>query len=85
MWQQRQEQGRRRKKDSFQTGTVEFKFNIGEDSSETHPEKICPPCKRLLYRVRESGNAAEVSVSRTIEKWASHMELTQCLDLDLML
>ena len=51
-----------------------FNINIGEDSSEIHPEKVCPPCKRLLYRVRESGNAAEISVSRTIEKRTSHVE-----------
>ncbi|XP_067021906.1 uncharacterized protein [Acropora muricata] len=63
------------KKTAFKLEMLEkFNINIDENSSETHPEKICPPCKRLLYRVRESGNAAEISVSRTIEKWTSHVE-----------
>ena len=54
-----------------------FNINIDKDSSETHPEKICPlppPCKPLLYRVQESGNPAGVSISKTIEKWTSHVE-----------
>ena len=63
------------KKTAFKRELLEkFNINIDEDSSEIHPEKVCPPCKRLLYRVRESGNAAEISVSRTIEKWTSHVE-----------
>ena len=63
------------KKTAFKRELFEkFNINIDKDSSEIHPEKICPPCKRLIYQVRESGNAAEVSVSRTIEKWTSHVE-----------
>ena len=63
------------KKTAFKLELLEkFNINIDEDSREIHPEKVCPPCKRLLYRVRESGNAAEISVSRTIEKWTSHVE-----------
>ena len=64
------------KKTAFKRELLEkFNINIDEDSSEIHPEKVRPPCKRLLYRVRESaGNAAEISISRTIEKWTSHVE-----------
>ena len=42
------------KKTAFKRELLEkFDINIDEDSSEIHPEKVCPPCKRLLYRVRE--------------------------------
>jgi len=63
------------KKTPFKWELLEkFNINIDEDSSETHPEKICPPCKQLLYCACELGNAAKVSVSRTIERWTSHMD-----------
>ena len=64
------------KKTAFKRELLEkFNINIDEDSSEIHPEEVCPPCKRLLYRVRESGNVDAVSVStRTIVNWTSHME-----------
>lgn len=63
------------KKTAFKWELLEkFNINIDKDASEIHPEKVCPPCKRLLYRVHESGNAAKISVSRTIEKWTSHVE-----------
>ena len=51
-----------------------FNINIDADSREIHPEKVCPPCKQILYRVRESGNAIEINVSRTIEKCTCHVE-----------
>ena len=45
------------KKTAFKRELLEkFSINIDEDSSEIHPGKVCPPCKRFLYRVRESGN-----------------------------
>ena len=66
------------KKTAFKREPLEkSNINIDEDSSEIHPEKVCPPCKRLLYRVRESGNVDAVSVyvsTRTIVNWTSHME-----------
>ena len=95
LWQQRQEQGRYQKKTAFKRERPakkkspprafkrelleNFNINIDEDSSEIHLEKVCHPCKRLLYRVRESAKVAPVSVSRTIEKWTSHVELRRCL------
>lgn len=63
------------KKSAFKRELLEkFNINIDEDSCEIHPEKVCPPCKRLLYRVRESGNVDAVSISRTMVNWTSHVE-----------
>ena len=55
-----------------------FNINIDAVSRENHPEKVYPPCKRLLYHVHESRNAVEINVSRTIEKWTCHVENNCC-------
>ena len=68
------------KKSAFKRELLDkFNINIDADSREIHPEKDCPPCKRFLYHVRESGNAIEINVSRTIEKWACHVENNQSI------